>query len=116
MSENEEPKPVTIEQLHQDQIDAGNIEVEFNYTLERSDGLIKKSKAIMWIEWGDDLRFKDKHDEPEVGRSLLMSPFNAHFTWQTTKITELVEVSDTVIKFKTENSDYTLKIGEVAST
>lgn len=114
MSDNEEQKPVTIDQLWQEQVDAGNIEVEgFKYHLERSDGLKKMSKAIIWVEWGEDDRFKAKYDEPAEGRSLLMSPFNAYFTWQTTRITELIEVSDTVIKFKTENSDYTLKIGEM---
>jgi hypothetical protein len=46
--------------------------------------------------------------EPAVGLSLLMSPFNQFFTWQTTTITEIVEEKDDYIKFKTQNSDYEL--------
>jgi hypothetical protein len=62
----------------------------------------------MWIEFNDEGRFKSKHDEPAIGRSLIMSPFNQFFTWQTTPITEMLEERDGYIKFKTENSNYTL--------
>ena len=87
----------------------GLIEKEFNWRLVREgDGLNKKSKAIMWLEWNQDGTFKSKHDEPAVGRSLIMSPFNHFFVWQTTIITELIEVKDDYIKFKTENSTYEL--------
>jgi len=37
-----------------------------------------------------------------------MSPFNNFFTWQTTVITEILEVSDDLIVFDTENSRYHL--------
>jgi hypothetical protein len=85
---------------------------EFNWRLVREgDGLNKKSKAVMWIEW-DELsgRFKAQHDEPAIGRSLIMSPFNHFFTWQTTVITEILELADDLsyIKFRTENSIYEL--------
>ena len=45
-----------------------------------------------------------------VGRSLLMSPFNHFFTWQTTVVTEIIasEPDSSYIKFKTENSTYEL--------
>ena len=87
----------------------GLIEKEFNWRLVREgDGLNKKSKAIMWLEWNQDDTFKSKHDEPAVGRSLIMSPFNHFFVWQTTTITELIEIKDDYIKFKTENSTYEL--------
>ena len=87
----------------------GLIEKEFNWRLVREgDGLNKKSKAIMWLEWNQDDTFKLKHDEPAVGRSLIMSPFNHFFVWQTTTITELIEIKDDYIKFKTENSTYEL--------
>jgi len=46
--------------------------------------------------------------EPAVGLSLIMSPFNQFFTWQTTPITEIVEEQDDYIKFKTQNSVYRL--------
>ena len=53
-------------------------------------------------------RFKEKYDEPAIGRSLIMSPFNQYFTWQTTTITEIVEQRDNYVKFKTQNSNYEL--------
>ena len=82
---------------------------EFNWKLVRErDGLTKKSKEVMWIEFNDEGRFKSKHDEPAIGRSLIMSPFNQYFTWQTTTVTEIVEQRDDYIKFKTENSNYEL--------
>jgi hypothetical protein len=80
-----------------------------NYKLIRErDGLTKHSTAVMWLEFGDDGFFKEKHTEPAIGRSLIMSPFNAFFTWQTTDITDIVEERDGYIKFKTKNSVYEL--------
>jgi len=37
-----------------------------------------------------------------------MSPFNHHFTWQTTLVTEIIEQKEDYIKFNTENSSYEL--------
>lgn len=85
------------------------IETEFEWKLVRErDGLTKQSKEVMWVEWNEDSTFKSKHDEPIVGRSLLMSPFNQFFTWQTTIITEVVEQREDYVKFKTGNSTYEL--------
>ena len=87
----------------------GLIEKEFNWKLVRErDGLTKQSKEVIWIEFNDEGRFKSKHDEPAIGRSLIMSPFNQFFTWQTTTLTEIVEEREDYIKFKTQNSDYEL--------
>jgi hypothetical protein len=87
----------------------GLVDDKLNWRLVREgDGLNKKSKAIMWLEWNQDGTFNSKHNEPAIGRSLIMSPFNHFFTWQTTIITELIEVKDDYIKFKTENSTYEL--------
>jgi len=85
-----------------------NIE-NYNWKLVReSDGLTKESKDVLWLEFNEEGTFKSKHSEPAVGRSLLMSPFNEFFTWQTTTVTEIVEERDDYIKFKTENSTYEL--------
>jgi hypothetical protein len=84
---------------------------EFNWRLVREgDGLNKKSKAVMWLEWDDEGRFKEKHNDIGVGRSLIMSPFNHFFTWQTTVVTEILasEADSSYIKFKTKNSTYEL--------
>jgi hypothetical protein len=87
----------------------GLIENEYNWKLVRErDGLTNQSKAIKWLEWDDEGRLKVDHQEPAVGRSLIMSPFSQYFTWQTTTITEIVEQRDDYIKFKTENSNYEL--------
>ena len=80
-----------------------------NWKLVREeDGLVKKSKAILWLEWDAEGRFKDKHDDIAVGRALLMSPFNEMFTWQTTEVTDIIESTTDHIKFKTRNSTYEL--------
>ena len=80
-----------------------------NWKLVRErDGLTKQSEKILWIEFDDSGRFKEKYDNVGVGRSLMMSPFNQFFTWQTTTVTEIVEERDDYIKFKTENSNYEL--------
>jgi len=90
-------------------VEQGVVENEFNWKLVRErDGLVNQSKEIKWLEWNDVGRFKAEHTKPAVGRSLLMSPFNQFFTWQTTSVTEIVEERDDYIKFKTQNSNYEL--------
>jgi hypothetical protein len=82
---------------------------EPKYRLIREhDKLIKESARILWLEWKEDGSFKDKFDIPSIGRSLLMSPFNQFFTWQTTTVTEILEEKEGYLKFKTENSIYEL--------
>ena len=84
-------------------------DIEFNWKLVRErDGLTKQSNGIKWLEWNEDGTFKEQFKEVEIGRSLLMSPFNQSFTWQTTTVTEIVEQRDDYIKFKTQNSNYEL--------
>ena len=87
----------------------GLIEKEFNWKLVRErDGLTNQSKEIKWLEWDNEGRYKADYQEPAIGRSLIMSPFNQFFTWQTTLVTEIVEQRDDYIKFKTGNSTYEL--------
>ena len=83
---------------------------EPKYKLVRErDKLVKESARVLWMEWNEDGTFKQKYDEPAVGRSLLMSPFNQFFTWQTTEITEILETRENFVKFKTKNSTYVLE-------
>ena len=102
--------PMTLEDnVMKVALEQGVIEDEFNWKLVRErDGLINQSKEVMWIEWNEEGRFQSKHNEPAIGRSLIMSPFNQFFTWQTTTITEIVEEREDYIKFKTQNSNYEL--------
>lgn len=90
--------------------DLGDIvSIKPNYKLVRErDGLTKQSEDVMWVEWNEEGRFKEKHSEPAVGRSLLMSPFSEFFAWQTTGVTEITEQREDYIKFKTKNSNYEL--------
>jgi len=83
-------------------------EQQYNYKLVREDGLTKQSKDVMWLEFDENGRFKAKHKDIAVGRSLLMSPFSQFFTWQTTDIKEIIEQREDYIKFKTTNSIYEL--------
>ena len=90
-------------------VEQGVIENEFNWKLVRErDGLTKQSKGVKWIEWNEDRTFKEQFEEASIGRSLIMSPFNHYFTWQTTTVTEIVEQREDYIKFKTGNSNYEL--------
>jgi hypothetical protein len=84
-------------------------ELEPKYKLVRErDGLTKTSRAIKWLEFNEDGRYKADFEDIAIDRSLLMSPFNQCFTWQTTPVTEIVEQREDYIKFKTENSTYEL--------
>lgn len=79
------------------------------YRLVREhDQLTKESLDVTWLEWNENGQFKARHDDPALGRSLLMSPFSPFFTWQTTDVTEIVEQTDDYIKFRTKNSVYEL--------
>jgi hypothetical protein len=109
--------PVTLDansNLNMDQLEAlaGLItQGKPNWKLVRNgDGLTKHSVDILWIEFNENGTFKEKHDTFAIGRSLLMSPFNQFFTWQTTPITKiLVATTDPLyVKFETENSEYEL--------
>ena len=87
-----------------------SLEQKHNWKLVREgDGLTKTSEEIKWIEWNEDGRAKEIHDNPSVGYSLIMSPLNIYFTWQTTPITEILYAEeDGSIRFRTNNSVYTL--------
>ena len=104
------PMTLTEDNVLKIAVEQGVIENEFNWRLLRDDGLIKQSKEIKWLEWNEEGRFKAEHSEPAVGRSLIMSPFNQFFTWQTTSITEIITSTEdgSYIKFNTRNSTYEL--------
>ena len=100
---NQTKLPIQLEDL------AEIVAVTPKYRLVRErDGLTKQSEDVIWLEFNEEERFKEKHTEPSIGRSLIMSPFNAFFTWQTTAVTEIVEQREDYIKFKTQNSNYEL--------
>jgi len=109
LKQNKIPMTLTGDNVLEIAVEQGVIENEFNWKLVRErDGLTNQSKDIKWLEFGEDGRYKADFKNIEVGRSLLMSPFNQFFTWQTTLVTEIVEQRDDYVKFKTENSSYEL--------
>jgi hypothetical protein len=81
--------------------------IEYKLVRER-DGLVKQSQDIRWLEFDEDGKCKATFKEIAVGRSLIMSPFNQFFTWQTTLVTEIIEQREDYTKFNTENSVYEL--------
>lgn len=84
-------------------------ELEPQYKLVRErDEMLKTSADVKWLEFDENGKYKADHQDIAVGRSLIMSPFNHSFTWQTTLVTEIVEQREDYIKFRTENSDYEL--------
>lgn len=90
-------------------VDTDEESSELKYTLVReSDGKTKHSKEIRWVEFDEQGRGKTLHKDIAVGRSCLMSPLNVYFTWMTTLVTEIVSQTENEIKFKTQNSNYTL--------
>lgn len=83
------------------------LEPKYKLVRER-DGLTKTSRAVKWLEFKEDGTYKADFEDIAIGRSLVMSPFNQFFAWQTTTVTEIVEQREDYIKFKTENSLYEL--------
>lgn len=118
MSKMQQDKiPVTLDDngnLHMDQLeDLARLLTQGkpNWKLVRSrDGLVKHSVDIIWIEFNEDGTFKAKHEDFAIGRSLIMSPFNDFFTWQTTPITKIIAATadSSYVKFETKNSEYEL--------
>ena len=91
------------------QTEDDNLELEPKYKLVRErDGLTKTSTDVKWLEFNEDGKYKADFKDIAIGRSLLMSPFNNYFTWQSTLITEIIEHREDYIKFRTENSNYEL--------
>ena len=89
----------------------GLIESEQRWILTKPDQSTfqKLSADITWIEFNEDRTYKARHKKPAVGLSLLMSPFNQYFTWQTTPITHIKEEKENYWLFETENSTYLLR-------
>jgi hypothetical protein len=84
----------------------------FKYKLIRSDGLQRKGTHLTFVEWNPNLTFKEGHDEPAIGRSVLLDGNRFNYTWLTTTIKEIVQMSENYIKFETENSTYELFINK----
>ena len=91
------------------------IDAEYTYNLQRvNDGLIKRGNNAKFVEWTPSNTGKALHDEIALGRSLILDP-GFSYTWLTTVVKEIVEVSEEKIHFKTENSEYILYINNISN-
>ena len=92
------------------------LSIDGNITLVKTNGGIHYGTQYKFVEWsGKELgsRAKQLHDEPQIGYSCIIDPqYTDEFTWLTTPITEIITNEKQIIKFKTENSEYTLYIEE----
>jgi hypothetical protein len=86
-----------------------NTHAKYKLVRER-DGLTNYGQEMGWIEWNDNGTFKEKYNEPAIGRSLILDSHRISYTWLTTSVTEIVEQRDDYIKFNTRNSVYELFI------
>ena len=84
-----------------------NANMKYKLVRER-DGLTHYGREMGWVEWGDDSRFKELHNKPQVGLSCILDPHRFSFTWCTTIVTEIIEQKENYIKFNTKNSVYEL--------
>lgn len=85
---------------------------DFYYELTKQDdsSFFSSSSRVKWLEFNEDDTYNSWYTLPDVGRSLIMSPFSPELkTWQTTPILEYEIENRNVIKFKTKNSNYILK-------
>lgn len=78
--------------------------------IRERDGLTKVGNYADWLSWNEDNTFKERHDKPEIGRSLIIDGRFINYTWLTTDVTEILIEEDNYIKFKTKNSTYELYI------
>jgi hypothetical protein len=86
------------------------VPADFELTLTRiNDGKEIGGNRVDWVEWNEDGTFKQKHDAPQVGYSCIIDGNRFTYGWLTTTITEILDISEEYIKFKTENSEYQLK-------
>lgn len=85
----------------------------YKYTLKNeAKNFTKHGNNYMFVEWSDEGVFKQKYDQPAVGLSMLFDWTSFSYGWLTTPITEILEKTDKLVRFKTENSEYKLIINE----
>ncbi len=79
------------------------------YKLTREhDNKVIGGSVVKFVEWDENGRFSKTHDEPAIGRSVILDPHLFTYTWLTTEITSF-EYEGDVLKFDTKNSKYILE-------
>lgn len=80
----------------------------YKLTRERDNKTII-GEQVKFIEWDEDGGFYEFHDEPTIGKSVMIDPHPFNYTWLTTRITSFTKDGDKLI-FSTKNSNYILEI------
>jgi hypothetical protein len=74
------------------------------------DKFMRITHDIRWVERKEDGTIKKIHlDKPKVGFTLIISPYQPENTYQTKTITEIISKDETMVHFKTIDSEYKLK-------
>lgn len=83
------------------------------YSLRRvSDGEGSEGRRSHSIQWHEDDTYKDTiSDRPTVGCSMMVA-WGIGDYWLTTLVTEILEDTPDMVRFKTKNSEYIWKIIE----
>lgn len=80
----------------------------YKYMLVRSrDKMTATGTKVLWLEWNENGTFKQQHEQPTIGASLVLDPQFGTYRWLTTPMLSYTE-KDGVITFNTENSTYKL--------
>lgn len=69
------------------------------------DGKTFEVNIYKFLTFSEDGRGKELIDNPKVGSSLMLPPFNVFHQWMTSVITEVIDNYN----FKTENSTYKIE-------
>lgn len=75
----------------------------------KKDEKVIKGNDVIYVEFGEDGKYKDFTKEFKVGNNLVMDFREGSFTWMTTKITNILEQTENYIIFVTLNSEYKLE-------
>jgi hypothetical protein len=71
---------------------------------------IRIAETIRWVERREDGVIKEVHeDNPQVGFTLIISPYQPENTYQTKTITEIIINTRILVHFKIIDSEYKLK-------
>lgn len=68
------------------------------------------AEDIRWVERKENGKIEKIHeDNPQIGFTLILSPYQPENTYQTKAITEVIVNTRTLVHFKTIDSEYKLQ-------
>lgn len=98
-----------MSKIEQTKIPADIVYRTSNWKLVRErDGLTQYAHKAIWIEWDEFGNSNEGHDDPAIGRSLILDSHRLSYTWLTTSVVEIIEQNENYTKFNTKNSVYEL--------